>query len=84
VRHRVKDKSKRAFPSLPNHLISILVMAFSPQAHNGQANVACFAGGCFCRTEAVVQQSPSNSSSLLLEFSCPEIKDNERSLGVTE
>jgi hypothetical protein len=46
--------------------------------------MAYFAGGCFRCTEAVFQQSPSNSSSLLLEFSCPEIKDNEGSLGVAE
>jgi hypothetical protein len=80
----VKDKSKRAFPSLPNHVISVLGMAFSPQAHSGLANVAYFARGCFCYSKAVFQQFPSKSSSLLLEFNCPELKDNEGSLGVAE
>jgi hypothetical protein len=43
-----------------------------------------FARGCFCYSKAVFQQFPSKSSSLLLEFNCPELKDNEGSLGVAE
>jgi hypothetical protein len=52
----VKCKSKAFFPFQP--LILLLGMAFCPQAQSGQPNVAYFAGGCFCCTEAVFQQAP--------------------------
>src|SRR5438067_11787879 len=58
----VKRKYKFLFLSLPHYLIFALGMAFCPQAHSGQTNVAYFAGGCLWCTETVFQRAPGVTS----------------------
>jgi peptide-methionine (S)-S-oxide reductase len=43
-------------------LTFIFGLTLWPQAYGSQANVAYFAGGCYCCTEAVFQQAPGVTS----------------------